>query len=304
MFPPLSNIPIQPIQSEVLQKNNVSLFIQRDDLIHADVSGNKWRKLKNNINYFFEKQFSEIVTFGGAYSNHIAATAAAGKLCGISTVGIIRGEPHSTANPTLAKAMDDGMLLKYVSRSSYSDKLSSKEVATILQEFSNPYIIPEGGDNRLGLMGCSEIIDKEKHFDLYVTACGTGSTLGGMVAGLEGRSWVLGFPVLKGMNRLAREIDDNLFKLGITNPSNWSLNHNYHFGGYAKADSSLINFICDFWKNHNIKLDPIYTGKAMYGAFDLIQKGQIQNQRVLFVHTGGLQGIQGFEDRYQIKLFS
>ena len=303
MFPPISNIPIQQIKKDVLSVNNVSLFIKRDDLIHPKISGNKWRKLKYNFEYFFKNDFSEIVTFGGAYSNHIAATAAAGEICNVRTVGIIRGEPHALVNSTLSEASNNGMILKFVSRSAYKDKSSSKEVSDILLELKNPYLIPEGGDNKLGLIGCAEITKKTNDFDLFVAPCGTGSTLGGMIAGLDGKGHVIGIPVLKGMNNLAREIDDKLFRLGISNPGNWSLNHEYHFGGYAKSTKKLTDFISDFWDEYRIKLDPLYTGKAMYGLFDMIKCGKIKNKRVLFVHTGGLQGVAGFEKRYGIKLF-
>ena len=304
MFPPISNIPIQEIKDDILITNNVSLFIKREDLIHSKISGNKWRKLKYNFEYFFKNDFTEIVTFGGPFSNHIAATAAAGKICGVETIGIIRGEPHANINSTLSDASKNGMIIKFVSRSAYRDKTASKEVIDILNELSNPYLIPEGGDNRLGLIGCSEITKNTTGFDLYVAPCGTGSTIGGMISGLEGKGWVIGIPVLKGMNNLSREIDDKLFRLGINNTGNWSLNNDYHFGGYAKSTIELTDFISNFWKSHQVKLDPIYTGKAMYGLFDMIRSGKIQNKRVLFVHTGGLQGVKGFEKRYRVKLFS
>lgn len=303
MFPAIPNIPIQEIKDEVLTLNNVSLFIKREDLIHPEISGNKWRKLKYNFEYFAEKGFSEIVTFGGAFSNHIAATAAAGKICGVKTVGVIRGEPVALNNSTLSKAIENGMDIRFISREAYKEKNTSKEFFELTKDLENPYVIPEGGANRLGLLGCKEITEGIEEIDLFVAACGTGNTVGGMIAGASEKSWVQGIPVLKGMNTLAREIDDNLFNLGIVNSGNWSLNHDYHFGGYAKATTELTNFISAFWKQHKIKLDPIYTGKAMFGLFDQIKSGAIQNKRIMFVHTGGLQGVKGFEDRYSIDLF-
>lgn len=303
MFPPIPNIPIQEIKDDVLTANNVSLFIKREDLIHEEISGNKWRKLKYNFDYFFKNNYSEIITFGGAFSNHIAATAAAGKICGVKTIGVIRGEPRSIDNPTLSLAVKNGMELRFVSRSAYQQKATSKEFSEIHKEYKKPYIIPEGGANRLGMLGCSEITQGINNIDLFVVACGTGNTLGGMIAGSDPKSWLLGIPVLKGMQSLAKEIDENLFKLGIKNPGNWSLNHDYHFGGYAKMSTELTSFITRFWNDHKIKLDPIYTGKAMYGLFDQIKSGAIQNQRIMFVHTGGLQGVKGFEERYRIDLF-
>lgn len=303
MFPSLPKIPIQELKADWLLENNVKLLIKREDLLHAEVSGNKWRKLELNYNYFEQNNYTEIVTFGGAFSNHIAATAALGKITGVKTIGVIRGEPVALNNSTLAKAIEDGMEIHFVSREAYKQKAVSAEVVHILKELEKPYVIPEGGANRLGLLGCAKITKGIKDVDVFAVAAGTGSTFGGMVAGASSKSWILGFPVLKGMHSMVRDIDGALFEAGITDEGNWSLNHDYHFGGYAKADQRLIDFINDFWITHRVKLDPIYTAKAMFGVVDLIKKGVLKNQTVMFIHTGGMQGVKGFERRYNVTLF-
>tara|TARA_Y100000766_G_scaffold276591_1_gene280940 strand:+ start:103 stop:1008 length:906 start_codon:yes stop_codon:yes gene_type:complete len=299
VFPILANIPIQEIRNEFLSKYKVQLYIQRDDLIHSEVSGNKWRKLKYNVNEYFFKGCQSILTFGGAYSNHIVATAAAGKLLGIQTHGIIRGE--EVMNPTLENAEKDGMTLHFISREEYKKKHESKLVINVLESLKKPYVIPEGGANILGMKGCGEIV-QESHFDVVTCACGTGSTFSGIVSSLNKNQYAIGFPVLKGGGFLEKDIIKNLQLLESEN-QNWKLETDFHFGGYAKYRPDLIEFIRAFWENNSIKLDPVYTGKAMYGLHSIIESGQLMGKKILFIHTGGLQGIQGFEDRYQLRIF-
>jgi 1-aminocyclopropane-1-carboxylate deaminase/D-cysteine desulfhydrase-like pyridoxal-dependent ACC family enzyme len=299
MLPILSNIPIQKINSEVLTKNGISLFIKREDLIHPVISGNKWRKLKYNLLEAKRTRCQVVVTFGGAFSNHIAATAAAGHEEGFSTHGIIRGEKMFPLNPTLLLAQKNGMEFTFVSRDEYKSKIESKVVQTVIKSFDKPFVIPEGGSNSLGVLGCEEIINSEMEYDVFVTACGTGSTLSGIINGMNKDQYAIGFPALKNAGFLNEEV--NSF-LKVKN-ENWHLELDYHFGGYAKNKPELVEFIREFWIEYNIKLDPIYTSKAMFGLLDLIEKGVLKNKRVLFIHTGGLQGVSGFEARYEVSLF-
>ncbi|MBI34631.1 MAG: 1-aminocyclopropane-1-carboxylate deaminase [Flavobacteriales bacterium] len=299
MFPTLPKIPIQEIINDFLLANKVQLYVQREDLIHPEISGNKWRKLKYNVNDYYLKNCESIATFGGAYSNHISAISAVGKLLNIPTYGIIRGEEVN--NSTLTKAKENGMILHFVSREAYKEKHKSEEAVSLISTLKRPYLIPEGGSNLLGLKGCQEII-QSFDFDTVVCACGTGSTISGVISSLRENQTAIGFSVLKGGDFLKNEIKSNLKLLHCRN-NNWDLNTDFHFGGYAKYKPELVKFISDFWRLNSIKLDPVYTGKAMYGVFKLIESGAFKNKKVLFIHTGGLQGVKGFEDRYGELLF-
>tara|TARA_B100001173_G_scaffold188593_1_gene162641 strand:+ start:1555 stop:2460 length:906 start_codon:yes stop_codon:yes gene_type:complete len=299
VFPVLPNIPIQEIKNNFLEKNKVQLDVQREDLIHPEVSGNKWRKLKYNVNEYFTQECQSIVTFGGAFSNHIAATASIGKILNISTHGIIRGE--EVVNSTLQAAVKNGMKLHFISREEYKKKEKSELGMSLLKRLKNPYLIPEGGSNLLGLKGCQEII-QDTDFDLVICACGTGSTFSGIISSLQINQYAIGVSVLKGGTFLEEEIKENLLLLKSDN-RNWKLETNFHLGGYAKYNYDLFHFIKTFWEKHSIKLDPVYTGKAMFGLYKLIESGEIKSKKIRFIHTGGLQGIPGFEHRYNLKLF-
>jgi 1-aminocyclopropane-1-carboxylate deaminase len=274
------------------------LFLQRDDLLHPEISGNKWRKLKYNIKEFKSGNYSQIVTFGGAFSNHIAATAAAGHEFNIPTIGIIRGEISSKENPTLSLAKKKGMKLKFISRADYKNKNEETFLKNIQQEFPNSLIIPEGGANKSGIQGCAEITKQSPDFDVVICPCGTGSTLTGIISSLKENQEAIGIPVLKGAYFLQQDIEDQLTMLSCENKK-WKLYFDYHYGGYAKFNEDLHEFIKVFFKNTKIKLDPIYTGKMMSGLYDLIAKNRLNNKRILAVHTGGLQGVNGYENRYK-----
>lgn len=291
--------PIQIIEDPLLQAAKVSLHLKRDDLIHQHISGNKWRKLKYNLLEAKLQEHKQLLTFGGAYSNHIAATAATGKAFGIETIGIIRGEEQLPLNPTLQLAREQGMQLHYLDRETYRQK--EGQLGHLRGLFGDFYYIPEGGSNALAVKGCAEIVGEleVQAYDFIAVACGTGGTLAGIVAGLNRRRQALGFPVLKGGSFLKAEIDR------LTEAYNGQLYHNYqlmpeyHFGGYAKWTPELVNFINDFKKWHAIALDPVYTGKLLYGIFDLVKQGWFKpGTRLLAVHTGGLQGIKGFNERF------
>lgn len=283
--------------------HNISLHIKREDLIHPFVSGNKFRKLKYNLQEAKKNGSKTILTFGGAFSNHIAAVAAAGKLLGFKTIGIIRGEElgvdlNSTLNynSTLRFAKEQGMGFHFINREKYREKDSSEFIEKLKFDFGDFYLIPEGGTNELAVKGCEEIMtDAESNFEIICCAVGTGGTISGIINASHSDQKVLGFPALKG-DFLSSEIRN------FTSKTNWELVTDYHFGGYAKVNEELINFLNNFKRKYQIALDPIYTGKMIFGIFDLIEKSSIpENSRILAVHTGGLQGIEGMNKQLSKK---
>ncbi len=283
------------INQFIIQKNNRFIHIKREDLLHPVVAGNKYRKLKYNLAYAQENQYDTLLTFGGAYSNHIAATAAAGQLEGFKTIGIIRGEElgenleHTLAqNPTLAYAKSCGMRLHFIARDTYRNKDGDRFREHLKEKFNNPYIIPEGGTNALAIKGCEEILTSEDEvFDFVCCSAGTGGTVSGIINSLTATQKAIVFPALKG-NWMAEEIRR------YANNSQWEVIADYHFGGYGKVPPRLVEWMNIFAKAHKIILDPIYTAKMMYGIFDLIDTDYFpENSRILAIHTGGLQGIAG-----------
>ena len=294
-----SEIPIVEIKTPLVETAGLCLLVKREDLIHPEVSGNKWRKLKYNLIEAEIQNCSTLLTFGGAYSNHIFATAAAGKIFNFKTIGIIRGEKPKKLNPTLQYAKETGMQFHFVSRSDYRDK---KSLLTRLPiNTASIYVLPEGGTNSLAMKGCSEMVketDNHSNIDYWCVACGTGGTLAGMITTLLPGQKAIGFSVLKG-DFLKEEIENLLLAYDDSAYDNWSVNTDYHFGGYAKFDENLIRFINEFKRTHQIRLDPIYTGKMFYGIFDLIKKDHFQRgSTIMAIHTGGQQGIAGFNQRF------
>ncbi len=269
----------------------IEMYIKRDDLIHVEISGNKYRKLKYNIIEAQKLGLNTLLTFGGAYSNHIAATAAVGRDFVFKTIGIIRGEElydKIDENPTLSFARQCGMQFKFVSRSEYREKTSQSFINNLKDEFGQFYHVPEGGTNDLAIKGCEEILsEKDKEFDFVCSSVGTGGTISGLINSSNTCQQVFGFSALKG-DFLKNEI------IKFAKQDNWHLVTDYHFGGYGKVSKELIDFVNDFKKDNNIPLDPVYTGKMMFGIFDLINKGFFQKEsEILAIHTGGLQGIKG-----------
>tara|TARA_B110000467_G_C18286827_1_gene462118 strand:- start:235 stop:1125 length:891 start_codon:yes stop_codon:yes gene_type:complete len=278
---------------------NSQVSIKPEYLIHPTVSGNKFRKLKYNLEKVQLENYKGILTFGGAFSNHIAATASAGQELNIPTVGIIRGEELVTqieSNPTLRYAKSCGMHLEFVSRSSYNKKTDPAYLLQLLETFKDYYILPEGGTNALAIKGCEEILTvKDQSFDIICCAVGTGGTIAGVINRSLLTQKIIGFPALKG-----EFLKEDICKFATQ--SNWELWGDYHFGGYAKVDSKLIKFMNDFKLIYNIPLDPVYTAKMMYGIFEGIRSGEIpQTAKVLAIHTGGLQGIEGMNLRLKEK---
>ncbi len=279
------------------------LYLKREDLLHPEVSGNKFRKLKYNLKEAFQQNKDSLLTFGGAYSNHIAATAAAGKISGIKTIGVIRGEElgvnfekNLLGNPTLKFAHSCGMRFLFISRSDFREKATPDFQQKLKEKFGDYYMLPEGGTNALAVKGCAEILDEDdKDFDFIACAAGTGGTMAGLLNTSGKHQKILGFPALKG-DFLETEVQ----KFSLR--KNYQFILNYHFGGYAKVDSELINFINKFQKNYQIQLDPIYTGKLVFGIFDLVKKGFFApGTSILAIHTGGLQGIAGINKRLKQK---
>jgi len=279
----------QPVQFSLLK--DIELVIKREDEIHPHISGNKYRKLKYNIVAAKAQAFDTLLTFGGAYSNHIAATASVGEKFGFKTVGIIRGEELADKidkNPTLEFAQKCGMQLIFVIRSLYREKENPEFIDHLKKEFGNFYVLPEGGTNMLAIKGCEEILTKQdKSFDYICTSVGTGGTISGIINSVGRNQKIIGFSSLKG-NFLKGEI-----KKWTTN-ENWELNTDYHFDGYAKTNNELIAFINKFKLETGIPLDPVYTGKMLFGLVDMIQSNKFKKRsKVLVIHTGGLQGIEG-----------
>lgn len=289
--------PLQKIDHPLLDKHGVNLLIKRDDLIHTEVSGNKWRKLKYNIEEAQKMDFKTILTYGGAYSNHIAATAAACTHFGLKSIGIIRGdELNIESNETLKMAHDHGMELRFVDRQKYKNlKLGELTIET------NAFTIPEGGANELGVKGCAEIIgEMDEPFDHIITSIGTGTTMAGILAGLKGERSVIGFSSLKG-DFVHDSFAEMLSEFDIHH-SNYTLHSDFHFGGYGKTAPELINFINRMKIEINVLFDPIYTGKAFFGVWKLISDGKFDNQTLIFLHTGGLQGIAGHNQKSLQKI--
>ncbi len=269
----------------------ISLVIKREDLIHPFVSGNKFRKLKYNLLQAKAENQSTLLTFGGAYSNHIAAVAYAGKENGFQTIGIIRGDELAdkiASNPTLKFAQECGMQLGFVSREAYRLKTEAAFLEQLEEQYGPFYLVPEGGTNAFAIKGCEEILTNEDTiFDYIGCAIGTGGTISGIINSALSHQKVLGFPALKG-EFLQDEIRN------FVHNDNWELITDYHFGGYAKVNDELIAFINWFFEQTEIPLDPVYTGKMVFGIFDLITKNYFpENSKILLIHTGGLQGIQG-----------
>lgn len=278
-------------QKIALATADVTLHIKREDMIHPYVSGNKFRKLKYNLLQATKENQTTLLTFGGAFSNHILAVAAAGKENNFKTIGVIRGEELSDKtdeNPTLRKSKEFGMEFEFVTREDYRNKKEAYFVEKLHQKFGSFYLLPEGGTNSLAIEGCKEIlVDTDEEFDYICCPVGTGGTISGIINSAFSHQKVLGFPVLKG-DFLKEDIRK------FAHRDNWELIPDYHFEGYGKVNEELIRFINSFKLKYDILLDPIYTGKMVFGVIDMIQKQYFPNgSKILLIHTGGLQGIKG-----------
>ena len=276
-----------------------TIIIKREDLIHPIVSGNKFRKLKYVFKSLEEKSDTTILTFGGAFSNHLAAVAAAGKLADIKTIGIVRGEEWKNkieASTTLSYSKSQGMELFCVSRADYDLKEGSGVVRDLQTQNPSTRILPEGGTGTLGVKGCEEILQKsDTEFDVICSSVGTGGTLAGLINKSAPNQTIIGFNALKNpavKNQIAQ----------FTQKQNWNIEDRYIFGGYAKVNDDLISFMNSFYQQYKIPLDPIYTGKLLFGIFDIIKQNKWQwGKKILIIHTGGLQGVKGMNLQLQKK---
>jgi 1-aminocyclopropane-1-carboxylate deaminase len=280
--------PVEELTDGRLAAFGVRVFLKRDDLIHPDVPGNKWRKLKYNLSAARDGGFRTLLTFGGAYSNHLRATAAAGHHFGFATIGVVRGEPHLPLNPSLAYTTGHGMRLTYLDRAAYRLKTSQDVLGALRSEFGEFYLLPEGGTNRLAVLGCSEIAAEiPVDFDVICCPSGTGGTLAGIAAGLMPGQRAIGFSALKG----AQFLDDEVRRLqheAFGGPAgDWRIDHDHHFGGFAKRPQPLRAFAADFEERHGVELEQVYVAKMMYGLYALVCRGAFEpGTRVVALVTG------------------
>jgi len=303
-----SNISL--IKNPLLDEKNIEVSVLRDDLNHPIIQGNKFWKLKYNISNAQKKGNSTILTSGGAYSNHILAVAQAGKEFGFNTIGIIRGEENLPLNFTLKTATELGMQLHYIDRTTYKIKHTQDFKDYLRNIYGAFYLIPEGGTNYYAVNGCMEIIKDSSLYDYVCCPIGTGGTISGITIANKNQSKVIGFPALKNGDFLKDEVhsqinsvtqDEELTDILM---ESFSLQTDYHFGGYAKINEELINFVREFNSIHGFKWDLIYNGKMAFGVFDLIKKNHFpKGSKILLVHTGGLQGINGLEERFKRKIY-
>ena len=278
----------QTVNEQHIEYLGVPLTIKRLDQIHPQISGNKFFKLKYNFQEAQQQGFKSVLTFGGAYSNHIAATAFAAHQFGFNSVGIIRGEElkDRPLNHTLKTAQALGMQLHFISRTAYREKDQPEFLQTLSQQFPSHYVIPEGGTNPLAIQGCKEILTEQNklHFDVICCAVGTGGTMTGLIEASHSHQTVIGFSALKG-DFLTEEVRQK------TQKSNWYITDDFCCGGYAKTTPSLLEFMTWFEQQYQIPLEQVYTAKMLYGVFQWIKQAKFKaNQRILLIHTGGLQG--------------
>ena len=294
--------PLEELHDSHAASMGVRVFVKRDDLLalyalkeaFPAFCGNKWRKLKYNLLEAKKSGYAGLLTFGGAYSNHIAAVAAAGRIFGFRTVGIIRGEPHVHLNPTLSFATACGMELRYLDRISFKN-LRETGWQDPGHALPADYLqIPEGGTNDLALKGCMELgaeLSEQTDAGFICIPCGTGGTIAGLYAGLGHSPLAIGFSALKGGAFLYGDIQSLLEKHPLKGPLRLQMETGYHFGGYAKRNPQLLQFIPDFQARHGFLLDYVYTAKMFFGVFDLIRTGYFPyGSTICLIHTGGLQG--------------
>ena len=296
MFLKYYRTPIQTLEEHpILKRYGIRLLIKREDLNHPVVSGNKWWKLKYNLLEASNQKLPAVLTFGGAYSNHIYATAAAAAAVGLRSLGIIRGEENLPLNPTLAFATEQGMKLRYLSRTRYREKDQPEYLDDLRKQFGSFYLIPEGGTNLLAVKGCAEFAAQELseiNFDHLFLAAGTGGTMAGLICGLADRANVVGVSVLKDGGFLQQTVEDLCFDYAGEKFKRWNLLLQYHQGGYARTNDSLSAFIREMQSSYQLPLDYVYTGKVLSAVFQEAQAGKFRRgETILALHTGGLQGV-------------
>ncbi len=287
--------PVTQIHSPLLRQKNIQLFIKRDELIHPVIQGNKWRKLKYNLFAAIEQGQQNILSFGGAYSNHLHALARAAQICQLNFTAVVRGEQPEKLSPTLRDIQGWGTQLEFVSRRQYSHKTDQCFIDSMHEKYGEFFLIHEGGDNELGRQGCGELLDElDEHYDLICCEVGSGTMFSALVRhNSDIDTAFMGFVVMKNP-----QLDSVIAESVPANcNTHWQLVHDYHFGGFARTDDRLNTFIRSFLSTHHIQLEPVYSGKMLYAIFDLIEQDKIQpGQRILAIHGGGLQGLRGYPE--------
>lgn len=281
--------------------SNVKVYMKRLDLVHHVISGNKWYKMKYNINEMVEQGIDTMLTFGGVYSNHIHAAATAGKTFKFKTIGLLRGEEHLPLNDTLQSSIDNGMELHYIDRTTFRERETEKFLEEIKNRFGNVFILPLGGTNKAAVKGCAEIVKQiDIDYDYVCSSSGSGGTFAGIVAGLNGNKKGIVFSALKGGQFLEKVISDLAFDYSGKIFRNWKLNTDYHFGGFAKLTKELVQFTKEFEKLNGFELDYIYTNKMMFGISKLIKSGYFKSgESIVAIHSGGLQGNIGMRRKME-----
>lgn len=301
--------PLQLLEDPLFAQKKIRVGVKRDDLLvlpaypgDIALSGNKWRKLAWNLQAARTAGFEQLLTFGGAFSNHLAAVASAGARLGFQTIGVVRGEPTLPLNPTLAHAQRCGMQLHYLSRSDYRSKMEAEIQSQLAERYGKYYLLPEGGTNHLaleGIAGLATEIQRQCMPDAVLVAGGTGGTFSGLASALPPTVQLLGVPVLKG-DFLPAETANIL---GHSMPGNTHWFSGFHHGGYGRFTPELLSFITQFYQRHGFALDPIYTSKVFYALYQLIEQDYFTpGSTIVVIHTGGLQGIAGFNQRHGLAL--
>lgn len=280
--------PVERASHPVFKERGIELLIQREDKLgNGLLSGNKFRKLKYNLIEAAIRENDTLLSFGGAYSNHIIALAAAGLHFGFKTIGVIRGEERLPLNPALAFARKCGMTLHYIDRASYRTKSTPAFELSLREKFGDFFLIPEGGTNALGVQGTKETLSRtERDFDIVCCPVGTGGTLAGIIAGLKPHQKAIGFSVLKGCFSLNQDVSHFLSEGDIKDLQNWEINHDFHFGGYGKRPARLIEGMAKFESHHPIRLEHLYTGKLFLAVCALVERGVFpEGTRILVIYT-------------------
>lgn len=286
---------LNKIDEPFIKEQRIELWLKRDDLLHPVISGNKWRKLKYILDHALSLNSQKIISMGGAYSNHLHALAYVGNKLGIATAAKIRGEQPEVLNSTLSDLVSWGMALEFVSRSEYRQLRTFKDYDALPRLQVGEYWLPEGGAMDSALQGVAELVDElTVDYDVLCVPCGTATTLAGIINAVPEDKQVIGFSALKGASFLSVDVLQMLKNKPCRN-KHWFIELDYHFGGFAKVSPALLDFINNFEQTHSIQLEPIYTGKMLYGIYALIKQGFFKpGQKIIAVHTGGLQGNRGF----------
>lgn len=292
---------LQSIGDAIPRAAGVSLQILRLDLLHPQLSGNKWYKLRLNLQAAKEQGHGTVLSFGGAYSNHLHALSAAGKMHGFKTIGVVRGEPAEPVNATLTFARQQGMELYHVARADYKLKSSADFLARLRERYGDFFLIPEGGANIAGVQGCADINEllnwsappaaatSSSSERVVALACGTGTTLAGLLLGRRDDYRILGVAALKG-GFLENDVRAALQSCGVADPGNWRITQEWHGGGYARFSPELLDFIRGFQHRTGVPLEPVYTGKLLLGLYRMLERGEFpRGTEIIAIHTGGLQ---------------